>query len=697
MARTRKIQTSFSAGELSAELSFRRDTAQYNAGAKALRNCRLLISGGFKRRPGTRWLQQLAGDARIVEFVASGGTSYIVAFGPGRMDAFLPDGTAAGGLTGCPWTGSIWREMGWEQQADVMFLTHPVMRPHVLRRLTLNTWTVEPFTFLVSGTGATKQPYLKIAPPEVTLQPSARTGAVTLTLSAGWWGAGNVGQIVRYSGREILVNSVTSPTVATGTVIEELPPTADIDVANVEGFRVGDLVQGPDSGARGIVVAVSSPTLTVVQTDQQSQFTVDEILVGPTAQSAVVSVGVASSLGALTDWDEALFTPALGYPSCVALHRNRLCFAGHPAVGTALIASQTDKFQDFDIGTGGDAEGIFVLLGDGVASTIRHLVSSEQLLLLTDAGPYYVPEGPQLPFRPTSVGFQRFGSKWPASPLCRPQLYDDGVLMVSGSLAIMLRPTGNASNRQWEADEVSLLSSHLLRLPFDTAVTENFAGGPERYALLLNEDGTLAAMMLVSAQEIRNMTPWDTTGVYRSMAALAGDIYAVVRRTINGSEVYLLEQFDDGLTVDAAGEYLDLGEAAARYGTTEVQVIVGNYALGTLPVADPPPGPYTVGMDYTLRAETFPPFLEGIAGGGAGQDMRLTEVFVHVLSSARFGLQGQTLTAYQIGDDITQPPPLRSYAAKFRLLGWRKDPTLTITQAEPLPLTVLGVSMEVAI
>lgn len=698
MARTRKLQTSFIAGELSPELSFRRDTAQYNAGALSLRNCRLLVGGGFKRRPGSRWLSVLAGDARLTEFVVNRSTRYLLAFSDGRMDAFLPDGTPAGGLTGCPWTGDRWQTFGWVQQSDTMFITHSEMGLYVLRRTGASSWSIEPYAFATGANGQTKQPYLKLAPPAATLTPSARTGNITLTLSAGWWATGHVGQKVRYGGREILVTGIASPTVATGTVIEELAPTTDIALESLDGFRVGDIVEGPDSAAKGVIVSMSAGetfTVKVVQVNRLNSFNNEETLVGPTAQSKITAVAASPTLGALTEWDEALFTPMNGYPGCVALHRNRLCFGGHPLVGNALITSRIDAYDDFDVGEGADAEAIFVLIGDGNAAVITHLVSTEQLLLLTDAGPYYVPEGPQLPFRPSSIDFQRFGSQWPAAD-CRPHIFDDGVLMVSGSLAIMLRPTGNSSNRQWEAEEVSLLSSHLMNLPTDAAVTENYAGGPERYCLFTNADGTLAVMMLVQKQEIRCFTPWDTAGQYRSIAALSGDIYAVVRRVIGGATVHVLERFEDGLTLDAAGDYVDLAGVPARYGSTPVNVLFSTYHLGKTPIADPPIGPFVVGLDYILRAETFPPYLDSIPAGGAGRAMRVTEVVVHVLSSARFALQGLELTAYQVSDDVLQPPPLRSGAMTFRPLGWRKDPTFAITQADPLPLTVLGISMEVA-
>ena len=51
--------------------------------------------------------------------------------------------------------------------------------------------------------------------------------------------------------------------------------------------------------------------------------------------------------------------------------------------------------------------------------------------------------------------------------------------------------------------------------------------------------------------------------------------------------------------------------------------------------------------------------------------------------------------AYLINEDANLPPPRRTGPQRLKFLGWRRDPTLTITQPDPLPLTVLAVKTEV--
>jgi hypothetical protein len=129
-----------------------------------------------------------------------------------------------------------------------------------------------------------------------------------------------------------------------------------------------------------------------------------------------------------------------------------------------------------------------------------------------------------------------------------------------------------------------------------------------------------------------------------------------------------------------------------------VNVVVGNYSLGTYPLAvdDPPAGPYTVGLFFDTRTETLPPAIEGNDGPIAGQNIRLLESFVSVLTSQRFAQNGTELAAYQVTDDLSAAPPLRTGPQRFQHMGWSRDPTLVITQPDPLPLTILAIKTEVA-
>lgn len=694
MARSKSLQTNFSAGELAPEFAGRMDADQYKNGAKSLLNRRCLISGGTKRRPGSKVVAEPGVPFRPVDFIVNQATRYVLAFYDGGMKAYLPDGTAAGSLTSQPWTGAIWQEMDYAQAGNAIVLTHAGMIPQIVTRTGTSSWSRAQISFSTGAWGRLQQPYYKTAPTAMTLAPSALTGNINLTASAAWFTSSHPSQRIRYLGRECIINTITSPTIAACSVIERLPSTQTLTVTSSNNFSTKQVILGNTTGAKGQITGIPDGThITVVIIQGLTEFAA-ETLIGPDAVTAISAVAAATA-AAVTDWDEQIIGPVYGSPACVELHRNRLLFGGHPSVPDALMGSSLLDIFDFNVGDASDGDGFFETIGDAGASTIAQLHSAEQLLVLTDRGAYYVPESAANPFRPTSIAFYPFGSPWPITASTKTQPFDGGVLMVSGSNVIKAKPTGDVS-RSWDADEVSLLSSHLVRLPVWMAVTTNFASGPERYAIIGNSDGTIAALQLVEAQRIRNMTPWETDGEYSGGCCLGDLIFVATRRVLSSTPRYFLEVFDQDWTLDGAREYADLSDATTDYGFEENINVVSQvtYHLGTLSNAlasDLPAGPYQVGWYYDSTIEPFPPVIEDREGSHFGEMMRITEAHVLVRNSARFTVNGTTLQAYQASESLSAPPPLRTQPQRFRFLGWGIEPTMRITQPDPLPLEVSAV------
>ena len=709
MARRKTLQTNFSAGELAPGLEMRQDTEQYQNGAKSLLNRRCMIGGGTKRRPGT-WIEgELAGASRVEEWVVNESTKYTGIFSDTRMDAYLvvTSGdevtvTASGSITGAPWTSAIVDEMQVRQSGDTMFIVHPEMPIQVISRTAVSTWSRAVFAYKSGPASRPEQPYLKFAAPAVTLQPSALTGSITLTASEAIFVADHVGQYIRYVERACLITAVAGDGLScTATVIERLPDTQTLTVTSSNYFQVGEIVEGATTQARGVITAIGGPTtMTVVLIEDFGGFG-SETLIGPNIATSCTAAA-AGTKAAVTDWDEQMFGPVYGYPGTVEIHRNRLLFAGHLTAPDYLVASASGDLYDFNVGDASDTDAIIESVGDSEASRIVQLYSAEQLLLATDNGIYYCPETATAPFRPSSIAFFPFGSRWPITATARAQAFDNGVLFVSGSLVIKARPTGDLS-RQWEADEVSLLAHHMIDNPTELAVTSNFGGGPERYAIFRNNDGTLAVMQLVEKQNIRNFTPWTVSGTVMSIAAIRDQVFIATRRSIAGNTKYLFERFDQDVTLDAATEYatealMDAG-IPTRYGGTEVNVVVGTrYHLGTYPIQTTtvPEGPYVVGIYYDSEIETLPPVIDGAEGPLAGDYMRILECYAHVIGSQRFSADGFTLAAYQVSDDVDEPPPVKNGPQRFQFLGWEREPTILFNQPDPLPLEVLAVKQTVA-
>jgi hypothetical protein len=703
-------QATFGSGELSPSMRKRFDTKQYKDGAAQMRNVRLLNTGGFSRRPGTRLLNTLQTGARLVEFTFNVDQEYLLAFSAGRMDAFLWDAdantaTAAGSLTSCPWSAADVESMTWVQSGDTVFLACRSWHPQVIQRTGASSWSREAWTADGGSGDSLKQPYYKFAAPDSTIAPSSRSGSITVTASSSVFTAAHVGQRIRYVGQEINVTGYTSGTQISGTVLQGLPLTFTITVGNTLGYLRYDVVEGADTGAKGeIVEVVNGTTLTVLMTSKGAFFTVGEKLDAPNASSEI-SATVETTAAAARDWDEPYMSPVYGYPGAVGLHRDRLWFSGHTQLPASILASAVGAYYNFDLGSAEDAEAIFEQIGDAAVAWVRHLTSAETLLLMTDQGAYYVPESPANPIRPSSIQFARVGAHGAGG--ARPQAFDEGVLYThrSGNAVMDMRATGDTV-KQWAADDVGLLASHLIRNPVDMAATHGKDGAPERYAFVVNDDGSMAVLHSIQSQQVLGWTLWTTDGLFKSVACLGGTVFVAVERTINSTTATHLEAFDTALTLDCVVEMDDEFDTVPTYAGASMWLRAGTESWGPISVATTTgllaevldhDGALEAGLNFTPLVRTLTPEPQTQDGRSSGNVKRITKARVYIHEGTRAVVGNVPMTAHNGSEDVTIAPVARTVWHEVNLLGREREPSVTITQVDPVPLTVLGMSMEVVL
>jgi hypothetical protein len=694
----------FGAGELSPGMARRSDTQQHADGARRMRNVRLLNAGGFARRPGSLHLTTLAEGARLVEFTFNIDQQYLLAFSAGRMDACFPDGVAAGTLTGCPWTADDVPVMTWSQSGDTVILACRSFPPQVVKRVDSASWSREDWVADEGPGGASLQPYYKFAAPDSTIQPSAVVGSIEIVASESVFVSTHVGARIRYAGGEITVTGVADGMHATGSVVDGLSPTQRLTVDDSGGFVVGHLVEGRNTAAKGEVVAVGSGHIDVVISDRSAiRFSSTEKVTGPLVERTISAVEDVAP-AAYRDWDEQYLSPTYGYPAAVGLHRQRLWFGGHTRLPASVLASRIGAFYNFDLGTAEDAEALFEDLGDGAVAAIKHFVSAENLIIVTDQGAYYVPETASNPIRPSSIQFHRVGADGGSD--VRPVSFDEGLLYrhVSGSGVMDVRPTGDVT-KSWSAVDLALLADHLLRAPTDMAATHGADGAPERYAFAVNSDGTMAVLHAIQSQKVLGWTLWETDGAYRSVAVLGGKIFAVVERDFAGVTRWCLERFDQELTTDGAVILPTGGGSAPLFAGMTVHARSGTSYLGpveipaggVVPDLDAGGAAVELGRLFTPLVETLPPEPKFPSGSVAARVKRISGIRVYALGASRLRVGDRIMSAHDIGEDVTAAPRARSGWIEARLLGRSREPTVTITQDEPLPMTVLGISMEVIV
>lgn len=225
MAKIKTFKTSFTAGEVSMELAGRGDLTAYDNGAGQLTNVFVLPTGGVYRRAGLRHVDTVADEGRLVAFEFNTEQVYLLVFREKKIDVYKNDAKLTT-IDPAPWTLAQVKDMAWVQSADTLLITHPDVEPQKLTRDKTEAWSITPWSYYTKDE-VIKQPYAKFADDAVTMQSSANSGTVTLTMSDDFFVAEHVGKRFRLSGKELEVTAITDAKHATAVTKESLTSAAE--------------------------------------------------------------------------------------------------------------------------------------------------------------------------------------------------------------------------------------------------------------------------------------------------------------------------------------------------------------------------------------------------------------------------------------------------------------------------------------
>lgn len=565
MARQRVHQASFLRGELDPKILSRVDLAAYGQGLKKARNVIPVNQGGIERRSGSVYRADLGAVSRIEPFIFNDSQEYIFAFQNQALKIYSTNGTLVATLSSCPWVTSELFELNYSQSGDNMIVVHENFVPQIITRVDATTFTRTAFGFEQSQNGAdTFQPYFKFADDSITLDISTATAGtgVTCTTSSAYFTSSYVGMKLRYHGSELTVTGYTSPTQVTATLEKDVEIVLDEDpfatsqgsgVVNVthvqHGFTTGAsiVIAGAEDifDPDGLGLAASNMngtrTITVVD-DNHYEFTAGS---SDTATESVDGGGVRVTISGhppTTVWDEQVFSAVNGFPRTVTFHEQRLFFGGVTALPDGIQASKVADFFNFDVGEAADADSVQIQIASDQVNEIRHLTSSKTLEIFTSTAEFYLKPQVSKPITPTDIQIIRQSSLG-VQVKAMPKRFDGATIFIQNNGKTVREFFFNSGAEEFTSNSISLLSSHLVDTPTDSATITSIGERTEQFFFLVNTDGTLGVFTSQRAEKIAGWVLWTTDGTYESVACTTGNIYAVVKRTINGSDVYNLEQF----------------------------------------------------------------------------------------------------------------------------------------------------------
>jgi hypothetical protein len=474
----------------------------------------------------------------------------------------------------------------------------------------------------------------------------------------------------------------------------------------LHGFATGATVVITGANAVGGIPAAelnASHSVTVIDDNRYS------ITVTTPATESIdgggPSVFYTSSTTATRTWYEPVFATPNGWPAAVAFHDGRLWFGGTTAQPDGLYGSTINQYFNFDVGDGLDNQAIQVAIGTEDISNVQHIVSNRDLQIFTATGEFIAPRSNAQVLTPANTRVIRqtpYGCSF-----VTPIPFDGGTLFVQNSGKSVREFIYADTENSYASTDLSLLASHLIVSPRDLAVLYGTASRNEQYAGIVNSDGTMAVFHSARAEQLAGWTLWSINdATIDSVCAINNAMYVSVLR----GAVYSLERFaaDDSLSLDSSSTYTsgsatDTWVVNSRFDDEEVFVFGDGQYLGPYTVngsstltLDSDVSEIVIGYDYTTEIKTLPANVVLPTGSMIGLPKRINRVFLGLDSTLGVSVQGNRLILRGVTDDFSLGLTAFTGIQDFYLLGYAKEAQITVTQAEPLSMRVLGMNMEVA-
>lgn len=726
MAKANTVQTNFTAGELSPRMLGRTDIVRYNNGALRMENVLCLIHGGAVRRPGLQYLAAAKyheTPSRLIPYVFNIEQAYQLELSDQFMRVFTQDGAMVETAPDTPfelltpWTQDKLGDIDFIQSADTMFLFHPDVPTQRLQRFASDDWRLVPAPWVT-------EPFDELGTrPAVSLAISnAAVGAGrTFTAGAAAFLASDVGRTIEAGGGLATITGYTSTTVVTATIEVAFSGTA---------YASGDWLLGGSPQTTCTPSAKDPVGATITLTLGSAGWRAEDVgrhvvinaglcritaYTSTTVVSAVVLVELAATVAAeKLSWAlcRSMWGQEFGYPRTGSFHQQRLWAGGSPGFPQSTWMSRLGEYYNFEIGTTASA-GYEARIASDQANPIRHLASVRALVALTAGGENTISGGND-PITPTTIDIQNqsaFGCTRVA-----PVRVGNELLFVCPAVD---EETGEVRDeiRAMSADR---FDSSSYAAPDITALAEHVTAGgivdmdaQRNLVWAIRVDGQMVTLRLDRDNDVVAATRQITDGVFESVSAIptgggAKQVWAIVRRTIDGQTRRYIERFVAGLYMDSAISGTDVDGKATWTGLDHLEgktvvvradgsVLGDELVVDGAVTIDRPAKAVTFGLPFVPVVELMTPEFPTQAGSVQGLQMRATEVTIRVKDTIGARINGRDVLFGRFGPSVLDLPPV-PYSGLERVenLGYERGRLdIVVEQPRPEPFHLLAVIRQV--
>jgi len=613
----RRIQPSFSGGEISPALHARVDLGKYSVGLATCRNSFVHPHGGVSNRPGTQFIAEVKDSSkatRLLGFSFSTTQTYAIELGDQYARFFMDAGqilegaksiTAATSADPVVVTSSAHGYTNGEEVyiTGVVGMTEINGKNYKVAGVTTNTFELQDmtssdvdgsaFTAYASGGSAYRvyeiaTPYLEAdlfdlkftqsadvltithkdhAPRELT-----RTGHTSWTLTT-----------ISFVPTIAATAAVTvTPTGTTGSEAYTYKITAFDDETAEEGLATS----GTTSSGHATLDSTNYNRVTfsaVSTADRYHVYRLDNGLygyVGSTETTTFDDKGITPDLSDSPPAARDPFTGSSNYPATVTYYEQRMVFGATANKPQTLWFSQSANYHNFSHSSPRkDDDAITRTIAARQVNEIRHIVPLADLIVMTSGGEWRITAGADDVLTPVNVLVKP--QEYHGANTVRPLVIGNTILYIQEHGSIIRDLGYKFETDGYTGTDLSVLANHL----FTGKSVDDwcYAQSPDSIVWAVRSDGALLGLTYMRDHEVWAWHRHDTAGYFESVISISESdddaVYFIVRRTVGGvtkryverlhTRVY--DQREDAFFVDAG---LSLNYPVAITGATSADPVV---------------------------------------------------------------------------------------------------------------------------
>lgn len=681
MANVRTFSRSFAGGEVTPEFYGRIDDAKYQTGLAKCLNFVTLPHGPAQNRAGFGFVREVKDSTRktrLIAFSYSTTQTMVLEFGHEYVrfhtnGATLMDGSVPYEVA-TPYAEADLFDIHFVQSADVLTLVHPNYIPRELRRLGALNWQLATLIFAS-----------KLSPP---------TG-VSATATAG--------------------STPGTPTTQTYVVSSVGPNGLDESTYSAIATCSNNMF---DDGAFNTISWTAATGATRYYVYKLSNGLYGYI--GQTQGTSFKDDNIAADVSVTPPEINDPFLGSGNYPAAVSYFEQRRCFGGTTNAPQTLwmTRSGTESNLNYSIPTRDD-DSIQFRVAAREANTIRHIVPLQELVLLTSSAEWRVTSVNSDAITPTSLSVKP--QSYVGANNVQPVIVNNNLIFAAARGGHVRELGYSAQSGGYMTGDLSVRAPHL----FDNLEIQDmaFAKAPQQIIWMVSSNGKLLGLTYVPEHNIGSWHQHDTDGLFESCTVVSEGsedvLYVVVKRTIGGATKRYVERMASRQFVAAADAFFV--DSGLTYSGTPVTTLSGLSHLegktvniladgavhpqrvvsGGAVTLDNEASTVHVGLPITADLQTLPMAFE-TEGYGQGRVKNVNQVWLRVFRSSGIFVGPNASELVEAKQRTTEPygspPALKSEEIQVTLTPtWSDSGSVYVRQSDPLPLTVVSMSLEVSI